>query len=79
MLLNRAKDEHYAQEGIYVSFAPTLADPGAWSPPARILNGGEWYPQVAGLEAGSGTDRRAGQRARFFLTGRSSHVIEFAR
>ncbi len=79
MLLNRAKDEHYDQEGIYVSFAPTLGDPAAWSAPSRILSGGEWYPQVAGLEAGSGTDKWAGQRARFFLTGVSSHLIEFAR
>ena len=27
MLLNRARDEHYDQEGIYVSFAPTLDIP----------------------------------------------------
>ena len=44
MLLNRARDENYDQEGIYVSFAPTLADPAAWSPPAKILNGGEVVP-----------------------------------
>ncbi len=79
MLLNRAKDEHYAQDGIYVAFAATLDDPAAWSAPTRILQGGGWYPQVAGLETGRGTDRHAGQRARLFVTGVSSHVLEFER
>ena len=77
MLLNRAEDERFTQEGIYVSFAAALDDPRAWSSPARILRGGEWYPQVAGLEPGQGTDRLAGASARFFITGTSSHSIEF--
>ncbi len=79
MLLNRAKDEQYGQDGIYVSFAPTLEAPRAWSAPVKILNGGGWYPQVAGLDAGTGTDKLAGERARLFLTGSSSHYIEFTR
>jgi hypothetical protein len=79
MLLNRARDEQYGQDGIYVSFAPTLDAPRTWSAPAKILNGGGWYPQVVGLEPGSGTDKLAGQRARLFLTGSSSHYIEFER
>jgi hypothetical protein len=78
MLLNRARDENYNNEGIYVSYARRLDDPRAWSAPRKIMNGGGWYPQVAGLEAG-GTDKQAGQRARFFLTGRSEHYIEFSR
>jgi hypothetical protein len=77
MLLNRASDETFAQEGIYVSFSPRLDDPSAWSAPQRILRGGKWYPQVVGLEAGRGSDAWAGQIARFFLAGRSDHVIEF--
>ena len=77
MLLNRASDETFAQEGIYVSFSPRLGDPLAWSPPQRILRGGKWYPQVVGLEAGRGSDAWAGQTARFFLAGRSDHLIEF--
>jgi hypothetical protein len=76
MLLNRARDENFTNEGIYVSFAPRLDDPRGWSPPTRILGGGGWYPQVAGLEPG-GTDREAGRRARFLVTGRSTRVIEF--
>lgn len=79
MLLNRAKDDQFGQEGIYVSFASTVADPDAWSPPARILNGGTWYPQVIGMETGTGSDRSAGRRARFFMMGRSERLIEFER
>ena len=79
MLLNRADDEQFAQDGIYVAFAPRLDDPAAWSAPVKVLSGGGWYPQVAGLERGEGTDRLAGKRARLFVTGVSSHVIEFER
>ena len=79
MLLNRARDDQFHNEGIYVSFAPTLDDPRRWTVPQKIMNGGGWYPQVVGLETGSGTDRLAGQRARFFLTGRSEHTIVFTR
>ena len=77
MLLNRAKDDQFGQDGIYVSFSPTLVDPLRWSAPAKILNGGTWYPQVVGLEPGIGTDRLAGRRARFFMMGKSERMIEF--
>lgn len=79
MLLNRAKDVHWAQEGIYISFTPTLADPASWSAPQRLMIGGRWYPQVVGNEIGTGTDRAAGERARFFAGGRSDHLIQFSR
>ena len=79
MLINRARDESFNSDGMYVSFAPTLDDPLAWSAPRKFMNGGGWYPQVAGLDTGSGTDKEAGQRARFFLTGSSEHYIEFTR
>jgi len=77
MLLNRTRDESFTNEGIYISFAPTLDDPRAWSTPKKILSGGGWYPQVAGLEPGSGTDREMGGRGRFLVTGRSTRFIEF--
>lgn len=77
MLLNRAKDEQYNNEGIYVSYAAALDNPAAWSAPQKILNGGGWYPLIAGSEPGAGTDKQMGQRARFFLTGRSTSFIEF--
>jgi hypothetical protein len=78
MLVNRAKDEAFSQEGIYVSFAPALDDPSVWSSPRKLLDGGVWYPQVMGLEPGLGTDRRAGARARFFMSGTSTAYIEFS-
>jgi hypothetical protein len=77
MLLNRTKDEQFSQEGIYVSFAARLDDTAAWTTPAKILNGGTWYPQVIGIEAGEGSDKQAGARARLFMGGRSTQFIEF--
>jgi hypothetical protein len=68
MLLNHAKNTAWTQEGIYVS-----------SKPVKILDGGRWYPQVMGLEDGSGTDKVAGRRARFFMAGVSEHLIQFIR
>jgi hypothetical protein len=79
MLLNRAKDVNFAQDGVYVSFAARLDDPLQWSAPSRILTGGRWYPQVLGIETGSGTDKTAGQVARFYMSGESQHVIRFLR
>ena len=79
MLLNRAKDVDFNQEGIYVSFASGIDNPAEWSAPAKILNGGRWYPQVMGIETGSGTDKTAGQIARFYMAGKSQHVIRFIR
>src|SRR5574341_1533853 len=63
MLLNRARDDQFNNDGIYVSYSPTLADPSQWTAPVKILDGGGWYPQVIGMEAGTGTDRTAGRRA----------------
>ena len=79
MILNRARDEAFNNEGIYVSYAKMLDDPRAWSVPKKLMNGGGWYPQVAGLDPMTGTDKQAGQRARFLITGRSEHYIEFQR
>ena len=79
MLLNRAKDENFGTEGIYVSYSPSLSDPERWTAPHKLMSGGEWYPQAVGIESGAGTDRLAGKRARFFLTGKSTRMIEFER
>jgi len=79
MVMNRAKNENFDNEGIYISYSADLRDPGQWSAPRKLMNGGGWYPQVVGLETADGTDRDAGQRARFFLTGRSTNYIEFER
>jgi len=79
MLLNRAKDENYGQEGIYVSFAPSLDNPELWSAPQKLLLGGKWYPQVVGSTPGTGTDKLAGASARFFMSGRSDWMINFTK
>lgn len=77
MLMTRARDAAWTNEGIYVAYADRLDDPSAWSPPQRLLEGGAWYPQVIGLQRGSGTDTLAGQYARFFMGGRSDFLIRF--
>lgn len=79
MLLNRAKDESYTQDGIYVSFAPRLDDPRLWTAPQKILNGGRWYPQVIGSAAVLGTDKLAATSPRLFIGGKSEWVINFSR
>lgn len=79
MLLNRASDTSWAQEGIYVSYAPRLNDPRLWSTPVRLLKGGGWYPQVLGIEPAVGTDKVAGEVARLFVSGVSNHFIRFTR
>ncbi len=79
MVLNRAKDEQFGQEGLYISYSPTLADPRRWTAPVKLLSGGNWYPQVIGEQRGRGTDRIAGKQARFFMFGRSDWMISFDR
>jgi hypothetical protein len=78
MLLNRAQDSSWTQEGIYIAYATDLSEPTSWSTPRRLLASGRWYPQVVGQEP-SGTDREAGEFARFFMGGRSDYVIQFSR
>ncbi len=80
MLLNRARDEAFSQEGIYVSFASSLSAPSEWSAPQRIWDGGSlWYPQVVGLERGTGTDKEAGEYARLYTGGRSTTLVHFTK
>jgi hypothetical protein len=79
MLLNRARDANWTQEGIYISYSPRLDDPRLWSKPEKILDGGGWYPQVMGLEPRVGTDKIAGEWARLFISGVSRQFIRFSR
>lgn len=81
MLLNRASDYRWRQEGVYVSFNPDLSNPAGWTPPEKILGdlkADGWYPQVVGLNAKSReTDKLAGRTARLFVRGESHWEIEF--
>ena len=77
MLLNRACCEPgWPQEGIYISYALDLAQPESWSVPQKIFEKGGWYPSALGLEEG-GTDKEAGQRARFFMGSDSNWMLVF--
>jgi len=79
MLLNRARGKGWGQEGIYISFSKTLADPKSWSQPKKIHDRGAWYPQVMGFgENLKGTDKVAGKVARFFMSGVSEFEIIFS-
>jgi hypothetical protein len=79
MFLNHSQNGPYMpQEGIYVSYSDSLGDPAGWSKPEKIFNGGRWYPQIIGTNTGAReTDKLAGQRARFFMSGQSSMEIIF--
>jgi hypothetical protein len=77
MLLNRAADSSWTQEGVYISFSPVLHDPAQWTTPVKLVDGGAWYPQVIGLEKGLGTDKLAGAVSRFFMRGQSDYYLVF--
>jgi hypothetical protein len=88
ILLNRAKDCDWTQEGVYATLNRDLSDPDAWSTPRKILDREDvfpkmkdkslWYPQVIGLDAAKReTDKLAGRRARLFLHGESLWEIFF--
>ncbi|MBN2270861.1 MAG: exo-alpha-sialidase [Sedimentisphaerales bacterium] len=83
VLLNRAKDKDWSQEGIYISFNSDLSKPEGWTKPAKILDASElekskWYPQVVGTDITKReTDKLAGQIARLFVAGVSKWEITF--
>jgi len=83
ILLNRAQDANWTQEGVYVTFNRDLASPAAWTVPKKILGGlraDQWYPQVIGLSRERReTDKLAGRVARLFVRGESRWEIVFLR
>jgi hypothetical protein len=80
VLLNRAIDRNWKQEGIYAFSLSDLSDPTGWMQPVRILGEGGWYPQVVGSDTAKGeTDREAGAVARLFIHGESKYQLRFAR
>lgn len=88
ILMNRAIDKEWTQEGVYVTFCPDLADPNGWATPVKVFDGRGfapaqhdwWYPQVIGIDASrKETDKLAGRIARFFIRGKSAWEIVFLR
>ena len=81
ILLNRTKDGHFTEEGIYVTFNRDLSHPSGWSPPQKIPVAQDklaWYPQVLGLDQSRHeTDKLAGRVARLFMHGKSQWEILF--
>ena len=61
----------WPQEGIYLSLIPDLSNPSGWTVPVKILDGGDWYPQVIGEDPG-GTDKLAGPVSRLYMYGVSN-------
>lgn len=80
ILMNRAIDPNWKQEGVYLVIADDIGDPASWSEPLRILAGEVgWYPQVVGNDIARGeTDRAAGHESRLFIHGKSNHLIRFS-
>ncbi|MEN6386348.1 MAG: hypothetical protein ABFD79_14275 [Phycisphaerales bacterium] len=78
MLLNRAIDPNWWQEGIYISFNKDLSNPQGWSKPLQVRKDGSWYPLVVGTDKKKEeTDKLAGRRARYFEQGVSLWEIQF--
>jgi hypothetical protein len=85
ILLNLAKNKHWAQEGIYITFNGELANPRGWTEPVKIVDAAElmaskWYPQVMGIDrAARETDKLAGKVARLLVAGKSKWELVFLR
>jgi hypothetical protein len=75
--LNHATSVAFDNDAFYVAYAPELENLGKWSQPEKLLAGAGWYPQVLGLTSDAVTDKLAGQRARFYVFGTSTAVLEF--
>jgi hypothetical protein len=79
ILMNRAIDPRWQQEGIYISFTPDLADPRSWTEPLKILDEKGWYPQVVGCDTEmKETEREAGALSRIFIHGESKYFLRFS-
>jgi hypothetical protein len=79
ILMNRAIDPRWKQDGIYISFTPDISDPTSWTDPVRILQETGWYPQVIGSDlARQETEREAGQTSRLFIHGESNYRLNFS-
>jgi hypothetical protein len=80
ILMNRAIDPRWKQDGIYLSLTPDLADPHSWTPPLKILDEKGWYPQVVGCDTAlKETEREAGACSRLFIHGESKYLVRFSR
>ena len=80
ILMNRAIDPRWKQDGIYVSLTTDISDPGSWTVPQKLLETTGWYPQILPLDpARRETERECGAEARLSVHGVSNHIVRFWR
>lgn len=84
ILLNRAIDKDFKQEGIYICFAKDISDPNSWTIPQKLTNSNfkgyfeNWYPEFIGMDhSKKDTDQLAGKKVRLFINGISTKMVEF--
>ncbi len=78
IVLNRAEDSGWRQDGLYLSVTSRPDLPSTWSTPTKLIDSKEWYPQIVGLNAAAGeTDRLCGDTGRLFVKGQSRWMITF--
>ena len=79
MLLNHACcTPDWPQEGIYISYLADPSQPEKLSPPLKIADSTNWYPQVLGAGKNE-TDALAGSAPRLFICGESKHILRFTK
>lgn len=79
VLLNRACcHPGWPQEGVYLTMNADLSDPAGWREPIRLVEGGDWYPWVMGMNPGE-TSSEAGQLVRLFFRHNSEWELVFHR
>ncbi len=79
MLLNHSCcTTGWPQEGIYISYLSNPNKPNYWRSPVKIMDGGDWYPQVMGEGVGD-TDTVAGESPRLFVGGESRWRLVFSK
>jgi hypothetical protein len=61
ILMNRAIDPRWKQDGIYISFTPDLSDPNSWTEPLRILEEKAGIRRWLGSIERQETEREAGE------------------
>lgn len=79
VLMSRSGGGNYDPDGIYMTYTASLDAPQSWATPKLVIENDQgWYPQVVGDVAVHGTDKLAGERARYFDQGVSQFFITFA-
>ncbi len=72
-IINRTLGEDYTQEGSYLSFSQDLIN---WTTPQKVVDGGDWYPELAGISV-QDTSSIGGKSLRLYVHGTSDSIIEF--